>query len=119
MECTGKYQIKEQPLGDLPEDQAAHLQHMFREVVVGPACAHSLVCGLVFGSPQVFRLVDSVGLPVETLFSLGPSIFSPALLPDSPSPFNFRLWVSEYHYFHLLLGGTSQRTVMLESCLQA
>ena len=36
----------------------------------GPAHAHSLVGGPVSGTPQGYRLVDSVGLPVEFLSSL-------------------------------------------------
>ena len=42
-----------------------------------PACPCSLVVGSVSESSQEFRLVDSIGLPVESLTSLGPSILSP------------------------------------------
>jgi hypothetical protein len=42
---------------------------------LGPAQAHSLVGDSISRSPQESRLVNSVGLPVESLSSLGPSIF--------------------------------------------
>ena len=59
-------------LGDLYEDQAVHLLYMCRGQ--SPACACSLVGGSVSGSPWRYRLVDSVCLPVESLYSLDPSI---------------------------------------------
>jgi hypothetical protein len=53
--------------------------------VPGLAHASSLVGGSVSGSTQRSRLIDSFGLPVEPLSSLGLSIL-PLILPqDSPS----------------------------------
>jgi hypothetical protein len=47
---------------------------------LGAAHACSLVGSSVSENPQGFRLFDSVGLPVELLFSPGPS-FLPSTLP--------------------------------------
>jgi hypothetical protein len=46
---------------------------------LGPAHASSLVLGSLSGNPQELKLVDSVGLPVELLSSLGPSVLPPTL----------------------------------------
>ena len=51
--------------------------------VLDPALVCSLVGGSVSRSPQGFRLVDSVGLPVAFPSSPGSSILSPALPRDS------------------------------------
>jgi hypothetical protein len=52
---------------------------------LGPAWDHSLVGGSVSGSPQGPRLVESVGLSVESLSSSSPPILPPTLLEDSLS----------------------------------
>ena len=59
-------------VGHPHKDQTAHWLHMYR----GNPC---VLGGLVSGSPQGSRLVDSVGLPVEFLSPLGPSILPPTL----------------------------------------
>jgi hypothetical protein len=46
---------------------------------IGPVCVHSLVGYSVSGNPQGPRLVDSVGLPVESLSYSGPPILFPIL----------------------------------------
>lgn len=51
--------------------------------VLGSACAHSVVGDLVSVNPQESRLDDSVGFPVEFLYSLGPSIFLSTRPSDS------------------------------------
>lgn len=53
-------------------DQAAYLLYMCRGL--GPTHAQSLVGDSVFGRPQGSRLVDSAGLPVGSLSSLGRAI---------------------------------------------
>jgi len=70
-------------LGDPHEDQTAHLIN---------ACGdpryhhvHSLVGGSVSGRPQGSRLVNSEGLPVESLSSSGPLVLPPMLPQDSLS----------------------------------
>jgi hypothetical protein len=64
---TGKQQSQGQIqlhwFGDLHEEQTTHLLYMCGDL--GPAHAHSVVGGIVSGSPQWSRLVYSVGLPVE------------------------------------------------------
>jgi hypothetical protein len=64
-----------QLLGDLHEEQAVHLLHMGRDL--GPAWAHSLVGDSVPGNPQGSRLIDYIGILVESLSSLGPSFLLP------------------------------------------
>jgi hypothetical protein len=85
---------------------------------LSPAHAHSLVDNSVSGSPQGSRFVDSVGLPVESLSSSGSLIFLSSLQQDSLS-FMKCLSVSFFISFHWLLGGASQRIVMLGACWQA
>jgi hypothetical protein len=46
---------------------------------LGPTHACSLFSGSVSVNPQGSRLVDFVGLPVEFLFPLGPSVLPPTL----------------------------------------
>jgi hypothetical protein len=50
---------------------------------LGPDHACSLVGGSVSGSPQGSRLVNSVGLLIESLSPLGSSIVPPSLPQDS------------------------------------
>ena len=96
-------------MGEAHEDQVVYLLHMYR----GPKSSPCLLVGWWFSlwEPQGSILVDSVGLSVESLSSLGPSI----LLLTLP----LYLGVGSYISFHCLLGGASQMTVMLGSCLQA
>ena len=58
---------------------------------LGSVHTHSLVGSLVSESPQGCRLVDSVGLFVESLSSLSPLIL-PQIILRPPS--NVWLWVS-------------------------
>ena len=46
---------------------------------LGSAHTHSFVGDSVNGSPTKSRLVESIGLPVESLPSLDPSTLSPTL----------------------------------------
>lgn len=87
-----RQQIQGQLLGCPREDQAAPLLHMCRGL--GPACVHSLVGGSIFESPQWSRLVDPVGVLVESLSPLRSSILPPTLPQDSFAPSNVCLWVS-------------------------
>jgi hypothetical protein len=86
---------------------------------LGPACAGSLVGGSVSERPQGSRLVDALGLTVGSLSPPGPSVLPPTLpsirLPELCLMFGCGLCIC----FSQLLGGASQRTVMLVSCLQA
>ena len=50
---------------------------------LGLAYVFSFVSSSVSGSSQGFRLVDSVGLPVEFLSPLSPSIFPPTVPQNS------------------------------------
>jgi hypothetical protein len=76
---TGRQHSQGQPqfqlLGEPHEDQAAHLFHIWGSVRPTHAC--SLIGGSVSGSTQLFKLVDCIGLLVESL-SL-PSVFPPTL----------------------------------------
>jgi hypothetical protein len=89
MRSIGKQQILEQPLlqllGDLHEDQAAHLLHKCRVGVLSVQTMLALWLVIQSQSPQWSKLVDSVGLLVESLLPLGPSVLPPNLLQDSPS----------------------------------
>jgi hypothetical protein len=67
---------------------------------------------------QASRLVDSVDFPVESLSSSGPLILSPTLPQDSLDSL-LCLAVGLCISFHWLLGGTYQRIVLLDSCVQA
>ena len=84
---------------------------------MSPAVICSSVGGSVSESCQGFRLVDSVGLPVEFLSCSGPSILLPIFhkSPDLWPVFGCGICIC----FCQLLGRASQRTVMLSSCLQA
>jgi hypothetical protein len=52
---------------------------------LGLAHDHPLIDGSVSGSPQGSKLVDSVGLPVESLPTSGPSSLLPTLPQESPN----------------------------------
>ena len=69
------------------------------------------------GAPKSFSFVDSVGLLLEFLSPPGPPVLSLKLQKTPRAPSNFSLWVSSYVSFQLL-GGASQRTVKLGSCLK-
>jgi hypothetical protein len=58
--------------------------------VLGPVGAYSLGGGSVSGSSQWSRLVDIVGLPVESMSTSCSSILSPE---DSQTPSYILLWV--------------------------
>jgi hypothetical protein len=81
---------------------------------IGPVHAHTLVGSWVSWMSKGSRLFDSVDLPVEFLSSLGPSILPLTLPQDLPCSIKY-LGMDLCIYF----SGASQRTVMLESCLQA
>ena len=90
-----------QLLGYLHEDQAAHLLHMCG----GPRSnlGYSLVGGSDSGSPQGSRLIDSVGLLVESLsffWSLNPSPNSSIRLPE----LHLMLGCGSLHLFPLAAG---------------
>ena len=61
------------PVSGGPTWTLTYLLYMCRGL--GLACVCSLVGGSVSGSPQGSRLVDSVGLFVESLSTLGPAIY--------------------------------------------
>ena len=52
---------------------------------LGAPIASCLLGDSVSGKPQGSRLVDSVGLSVESLTSSGPSVLPPTLPKESPS----------------------------------
>ena len=110
-------QLLLQLLEDLQEEQAA-ISATYVSGGLGPTCVCSLVVGSVSESSQGYRLVDSVDLPVESLFPLGRSILPATLPQDSPSSVQC-LAVGLCICFSQLLDGASQRTVTLGSCLQA
>ena len=72
-----------------------------------PAHACSLVGDSISGSPQGSRLVDSVGLLVESLSPPAPSIMS-STLPTAPQALPVGVCIC----FHLLLDEASQETVI-------
>jgi hypothetical protein len=82
------------------EDQGTLLLHMYE--VLGPAHAHSLFSGSVSGSPQVSRLVESVGLSVISLTSSGPSIL-PQLFHKTPK-LHLMFGCRSLHVFPLATG---------------
>jgi hypothetical protein len=47
---------------------------MMQLLILGSDPAYSLVVDSISGSPEGSRLIDSVGLPMESLFCLTPSI---------------------------------------------
>jgi hypothetical protein len=77
---------------------------------LGQAHVCSLVGGSVSGIPQGFRLGDSVAFLIESLPLPGPSILPPTL-PQLHPMFS----CGSLHLFLSLLGGVSQRTVVLGS----
>ena len=88
----GKKQVQGQLLfqfwGDLSEDQVAHLPHV---CVAGGWVDRSspwtfLIGDSVSESPQGYSVVDTVGCPVESLFSLNPSTLFPTLPQNFLSP---------------------------------
>lgn len=74
--CTDRKEIQGQSLlqllEDMHEDQATYLIHVCEDLEPAHVC--SLVGSSVSRRHQGYRLVDSVSLPVEFLFSLGPLI---------------------------------------------
>jgi hypothetical protein len=76
MGCMGRQQIRAQPplqlLGDPHEDQDAHLLHICGGPRSSPCSFFDL--WLVSLGSQGSSLVYSVGFPVESLSSLGPSM---------------------------------------------
>lgn len=58
------------------------------------ACSSSLSGGSDSESPQESRLVDSVGLSVELLSSLGPSTIPKLFIKNPSAFFSVRLWIS-------------------------
>lgn len=86
------------------------------------ALAPALVCSLVgcsvLGTSQGPRLVDFIGLLMESLSPLGSSILLPTL-PQELLNLVECLVVGLSIRFSQLLGGDSQRTVFLSSCLQS
>ena len=102
-------------------------------VIVGPSCrsictsatyvwvcldpfhAHALVVGLVSGSPKR-SLLDCVGFLVESLSCSGPSVFLLTLIRHS----ELQLMVGCMYLNQFLLPSeASQRTIILDFCLQA
>jgi hypothetical protein len=83
---------------------------------LGLAHAHTLVGDSVSGTSRGLRLVDCC-LAVESLSSLGPSNFLQTL-PLRLLKLHLRLECKSLHLLPWLLGGVSQRTVILSSCLQ-
>lgn len=84
---------------------------------LGLAHANSLVGGSVSSSPQRCRLLDSLGLPVESLTSSGPPILPPnssSRLPELCLIFCCGS-LDPCICFRELQGGASQRTVTPET----
>ena len=68
--------------------------------------------------PQGSRLVDSVGFSVEILSPLDHVILPPTLTYEAPSSIHC-LAVGLCILLSQMLGGASQKTAMLDSCLLA
>ena len=66
--------VKDSPLQLVGTCTKTELHICYIFACVGCRESHSLVGAIVSGNPQGSRLVDTVGFPVETLFSLDPSI---------------------------------------------
>jgi hypothetical protein len=64
---------------------SCNILHMYRGEL-GPAHVCFFIGSSVSRSPQGYRLVDSVGLLVESLSPPGPSVLSPSLPHDHPKP---------------------------------
>ena len=98
---TDRQQAQGEPLfqllGELHEEASAGCLHMYVRGLV-PVNVLSLVCGSVSGSPNGSIFVDSIGLPVDYLFSSGLSALPPTLPQDSFTQWNTTQIFVQGHY---------------------